>query len=208
MLGLPTETDEDVLGIAEIAKRIRYIYIKTTGRKDITINVSTSMFIPKPCSPFQWVEQISMDEMYRKQNLLKQELFKIKGVHYAYHAADLSVLEGIFARGDRSLSYAIESAYNNGCIFDGWSETFNMDGWDKALKENNVDIKKYTGLHEIDARLPWDFIDFGTTKEYFKEEYFKALRAETTKPCKYECNACGASRFGKCRLYKKKASND
>ena len=201
MLGLPTETDEDVLGIAEMVKKIKSIYMETTGRKDVSINVSTAMFIPKPVTPFQWVEQISEDEMYRRQDLLKAELFKIKGVHYAWHGADISVLEGVFARGDRKLSYVVESAYKKGCYFDGWAERFSREKWFEALRENGVKIEDYTGKRDLNASLPWDFIDFGVTKKYMLKEYEKALRGETTEPCKYACNGCGAKRFGECRMY-------
>lgn len=202
MLGLPTETDEDVLGIAETARLIKKTFIETTGRKNIIMNISTAMFIPKPATPFQWAEQISEEEMYRKQNLLKKELFAIKGVHYAWHGADISVLEGLFARGDRKLSRVIETAYYNGCRFDGWSEHFRYDKWLEAIKENGIDIAAYTGARKTDEILSWDFIDFGVTKKYFLSEWEKALREEVTLPCKHNCNGCGASRLSKCRFYK------
>lgn len=201
MMGLPTETDEDVLGIADTVRLIKKTYIETTGRKNIILNVSTSMFIPKPATPFQWAEQISGEEMYRRQNLLKKELFSIKGVHYAWHGADISVLEGIFARGDRRLSYVIEDAYNNGCFFDGWSEYFKYDVWTNALANNGVNTTDYTGEKGEDEILPWDFIDFGVTKKYLLKEWKKALAGETTPPCKHDCNGCGASRLAKCRFY-------
>lgn len=201
MLGLPTETDEDVLGIAEMVRKIKKIYTETTGKKDISINVSTAMYIPKPVTPFQWVEQISEEEMYRRQNLLKAELFTIKGVHYAWHGADISVLEGVFARGDRKLSYVVESAYKKGCYFDGWAERFDRQKWFDALEENGVKVEDYTGKRDIDKPLPWDFIDFGVTKKYMLNEYEKALRGETTEPCKYNCNGCGARKMGACHMY-------
>lgn len=199
MLGLPTETDEDVMGIVEIVKRIRNIYRTTTQRKDIFINVSTAMFIPKPCTPFQWAEQISEEEMFRKQKMLKKELFTIKGVHYSWHGATDSVMEGIFARGDRRLSHVIESAYNKGCYFDSWSERFLPDKWKEALQENNVDGYTYTRAREITEDLPWDFIDYGVTKKYFMSEYELALKGITTNMCKQQCNGCGALALGKCR---------
>lgn len=206
MLGLPTETDEDILGIAEVVRLIKRIYIETTGRKNITINVSTAMFIPKPATPFQWAEQISEEEMCRRQNLLKKELFAIKGVHYAWHGADISVLEGVFARGDRKLSYAIETAYKNGCYFDGWSEFFSYEKWLGALKENGINLSDYTGGRDTNKALPWDFIDFGVTKNYFLKEWDKALKGEITPPCKRNCNACGASKLNKCRFYTKESA--
>ena len=201
MMGLPTETDEDVLGIAETVRLIKKTYIETTGRKNIILNVSTAMFIPKPATPFQWAEQISGEEMYRRQNLLKKELFQIKGVHYAWHGADISVLEGVFARGDRRLSYVIEDAYKAGCYFDGWSEHFKYNEWVKALEKNGVNISDYTGEKDVTEVLPWDFIDYGVSKKYLLKEWQKALLGQITPPCKYNCNGCGASRLGKCRLY-------
>lgn len=200
MLGLPTETDEDIAGIIEIVNRVRNLYIATTHRRDILINVSTAMFIPKPCTPFQWVGQISEDEMYRRQNLLKKDLYTIKGVHYSWHGARDSVMEGIFARGDRKLSYVLETAYGKGCYFDSWSEYFNYDKWKEALAENNIDINEYVGEKDINKPLAWDFIDYGVSKEYFVKEYKLGLQGITTNPCKNKCNGCGASKLAKCRM--------
>lgn len=199
MLGLPTETDEDVMGIVDIVKKVRSIYMSVTKRKDIFVNVSTAMFIPKPCTPFQWSAQISEEEMFRKQNMLKAELFYIKGVHYSWHGATDSVIEGIFARGDRKLSYVIESAYAKGCFFDSWSEQFKRDKWKEALQENNVEITAYTRERSLDEPLPWDFIDYGVDKEYFVKEYKLSKQGITTKMCKESCNACGANKLYKCR---------
>ncbi len=201
MMGLPTETDEDVLGIAETVRLIRKTFMEVTGKKNIFINVSTAMFIPKPATPFQWAEQISGEEMYRRQNLLKKELFSIKGVHYSWHGADMSVLEGLFARGDRKLSYVIESAYKKGCFFDSWTEKFDINKWNEAIEENGINVSDYTGLHDENKPLPWDFIDFGVSKDYFLKEWRKALKGETTPPCKHKCNGCGASKLGECRFY-------
>jgi radical SAM family uncharacterized protein len=204
MLGLPTETDEDVMGIIDIVKRVRSIYMSTTKRRDIFVNVSTAMFIPKPCTPFQWVEQISEEEMFRKQNMLKKELFYIKGVHYSWHGATDAVLEGVFARGGRCLSYVIESAYKLGCYFDAWSEQFKPDKWKEALLENNVEVTTFTRARDLDETLEWDFIDYGVSTEFLKTEYQNALKEITTEPCKYDCKACGALRLGKCRTLEKK----
>lgn len=211
MLGLPTETDEDVLGIAEIVRKIKSIYFEVRKNKQLVINVSTAMFIPKPLTPFQWAEQISMEEMLRKQVLLRNELKKIKNVNYSWHGAEVTVLEGMFARGDRRLSRVVESAYKNGCYFDGWSEHFNNDGWQAALQENSIDPRDYVRARGLDEPFPWDFIDFGVTKDYLKKEYLKALEEKTTPPCKHNCNGCGASALGKCRMYltkKESGSND
>ncbi len=203
MSGLPTETDEDILGIAETVRKIRWLYIQTTGRKDISINVSVSVFIPKPVTPFQWAAQIDMDEMHRRQEMLKKELYPIRGVHYSWHGAEMSVLEGIFARGGRDLSAVLVCAYKKGCYLDGWTEYFDEKKWFAALEECHVDVKKLTGARAENEPLAWDFIDFGVTKEYLQKEYKKALLGETTEPCKHRCNGCGAARMGKCRQYKK-----
>lgn len=201
MLGLPTETDEDVMGIVDIVRKIRKLYMEVTRRRDININVSTAMFIPKPLTPFQWAEQISSEEMYRKQNMLKKEFYAIKGVRYSWHGAEISVLEGIFARGDRKLSYLIEKAYSLGCYFDSWSEKFDREKWQNAIESCQVDVKAYTGERAVDSVLSWDFIDFGVSKKYLLAEYNKALKGETTPPCKENCNGCGASNSTKCRQY-------
>ncbi len=201
MLGLPTETDKDVLAIADIVKRIKQIYNEVTRRKDLNINISTAMFIPKPVTPFQWAAQISSEEMYRKQNMLKKELFPIKGVHYSWHGAEISVLEGIFARGDRELSALVEEAYKSGCYFDAWTEKFDRIKWFDAIKKCGVDIEKYTGSRDKEEILAWDFIDFGVTKSYLLAEYDKALLGKTTNPCKDSCNGCGANKNTPCRQF-------
>lgn len=201
MLGLPTETDEDVLGIAEIAGRVRKIYFEVKKDRQLTINISTAMFIPKPVTPFQWAEQISIDEMLRKQVLLRNELKKYKGVNYSWHGAETTLLEGVFARGGAELSRLIVSAYGNGCKFDGWSEHFNYPAWQKSLEENGISTADYTRARGLDEVFPWDFINFGVKKEYLKSEYLKSLKGETTQSCKYKCNGCGANESGKCRQF-------
>jgi radical SAM family uncharacterized protein len=180
MLGLPTETDGDIEAIAAVVERIRRLYIETTGRRDLSVGVSTSMFIPKPVTPFQWAEQIPQEEMERRVRLLKSAFYPMKGVRYSYHGSETSVLEGLLARGDTALSHVVEAAYRNGCSFDSWSERFNSEGWKKAVGECGTDIKKYTGRREENDALPWDFIDFGVKKEYLFAEYKKALAGATT----------------------------
>lgn len=207
MLGLPTETEEDVLGIAEIVARIRNIYFEVKKKRNLKITVSTAMFIPKPLTPFQWVAQISIEEMLRKQCLLRNELRKYKGVRYNWHGAEISTLEGVFARGGRELSYLIESAYNNGSKFDGWSEIFNYDAWLNALEQSNININNCIRQREIDEVLPWDFIDFGVKKEYLLKEYNRALEGKVTPSCKYICQGCGVSNLQKCRRFKGKAND-
>lgn len=202
MMGLPTETDEDILGIAEIVRRIQDIYFEVVKKRNLIINVSTALFIPKPLTPFQWVKQIDEEEMNRRVRLLRNQLQKYKGVKYHWHSPQESILEGIFARGDRKLSYTIEKAYEKGCYFDGWSEYYKNDKWLEALKETNTDTNDYIRERTIEENLPWDFIDFGVSKEYLKKEYEKAKKEQTTNPCKYKCNNCGANKLGSCRQYK------
>jgi len=192
MLGLPTETDEDILGIVTIVEKIRRLYIEIARRKDLNITVSTSMFIPKPATPFQWAAQISEAEMDRRVNILKRAFYPMKGIKYAYHGSDTSVLEGMLARGDKKLSYVIEKAYENGAFFDSWSEGFKPDAWKKALKDCGVAVEDYTRGISENEELPWDFIEFPTAKKYFLREYKKALSGETTPSCKGECQGCGA----------------
>lgn len=203
MLGLPTETKEDQEAIAELANKIaaRYYEIpkdKRNGKCQITI--STSFFVPKPFTPFQWAK------MYPKEHYLScaktvndavKNQLNHKSLKYNWHEADVTVLEGILARGDRRLGGAILAAYENGCIFDAWSDYFDNEKWMDAFLKTGVDPDFYTlrerPLNEI---LPWDFIDAGVTKEFLKREYENALEEKVTKNCSEKCSGCGAGRFG------------
>ena len=198
MLGLPTETDEDVLGIAKTVEKIRSIYFETCHNRSLHITVSTAIFIPKPLTPFQWERQISMEEMNHKVGLLITEFKKMKGVHYNWHGADTSVLEAVFARGDKKLAPVIKRAYELGAKFDGWGELFNYGIWQQAFADCKIDMSDYTREFGEDEVLPWDFVNAGVTKKYFLTERHKAYKAETTKGCKSGCNACGASLLGEC----------
>lgn len=191
MIGLPTETDEDIKGIAEIAKKARDLYKQFGNRKkELKITVSTSVFIPKPCTPFQWEAQISRERMLEVQGML-QGLLKMKNVKYNWHDATTSVIEAVMSRGDRRISYAIETAYKNGCRLEGWSEMFNYECWINALETNGIDINKYTGSFPEDYIFPYDHLDMGIDKNYLLSEKFKAYQAETTKDCRKGCNNCG-----------------
>lgn len=200
MIGLPTETEEDILGITLIAKKIKEIYKAVTRRNDITINVSSSVFVPKPVTPFQWYGQISMDEMREKHKFLRNELKKIKGINYSWSDERISFLEALFARGDRSLSKLIEKAYYNGAKFDSWNELFNFDAWNNAIEFLKIDTIKYTGEQKIDEYLPWDFINFGVSNRYLKDEYQKSLLGIVSLGCKDACRGCGANSLGKCSI--------
>ena len=202
MLGLPTETTEDQEAIAELANEIavRYYDIpkdKRNGKCQITI--STSFFVPKPFTPFQWAC------MYPKEHYLecaktvneavKNQLNK-KSIRYNWHEADVTVLEGILARGDRRLGKAIWRAYEKGCLFDAWSDFYDHQKWMEAFAETGIDPDFYTlrerSLNEI---LPWDFIDAGVTKAFLKREYQNALEGKVTLNCRMQCNGCGAGKY-------------
>ncbi len=198
MIGLPTETDEDVIGIAELAQKVLGVYFdipKEERAKNINITVSTSSFVPKPFTAFQWMAQNNRDELIRKQNLLKTSI-KSKRIRYNWHDNKTSYLEGIFARGDRRLSKVIIKAVEKGCKFDGWDEHFKFDMWLEAFKECGIDPDFYN-LRErsYDEVLPWEHIDIGVTKNFFMRENEKAKKAETTPQCREKCSGCGVSRW-------------
>lgn len=194
MIGLPTETTDDLDGISEIAnlgtftfKQVKPEYMK----KSVQVTVSTSCFVPKPFTPFQWMAQETVDGFYSKINHLKTKLLN-KKVVYNYHDPVTSVLEGVFARGDRRLSKVIETAYFKGCKFDGWAEFFKPKLWDEALKECGIDPDFYTSRERsFDEFLPWDIIDAGINKQYLISEYQKALNADSTADCRDGCTGCG-----------------
>ena len=200
MLGLPTETDEDIAGIAAICARLRELYYKTRGKRGPNISVSCAVFIPKPCTPFQWEAQISFSEMLRKQNYLRGLLRRIKGVTFSWHGAESSVLEAALARGDRRLSYVIERAYALGAKFDSWSEKFDWEAWQRAFADEGIDMEEYTGEWDTAAELPWDFIDTGVTKRYLLAQRKLAYEGVTTRSCREGCNGCGANKLGRCTI--------
>lgn len=198
MIGLPTETDEDVSGISELAQSVLEVYFETPKEeraKNINITVSTSSFVPKPFTAFQWEAQNSRDELIAKQDLLKSSI-KSRKIRYNWHDNKTSYLEGVFARGDRRLSSVIYQAVKNGCKFDGWGEYFDFSKWEEAFKTCGIDPDFYN-LRErsYDEILPWDFIDIGVTKEFLKKENEKAKLAKTTENCREKCAGCGAKKF-------------
>ncbi|MDE6302825.1 MAG: TIGR03960 family B12-binding radical SAM protein [Clostridia bacterium] len=200
MMGLPTETDEDIAGIAEICKRLKGLYYLKRRKRGLSISVSCAVFIPKPCTPFQWEEQISMDEMLRRQNYLRGLLREIKGVSFSWHGAETSVLEAALARGDRRQSALIEAAYRRGAKFDAWTEQFKWDVWQSAFEDCGLTVEEYIRRREITEPLPWDFIDTGVSKKYLLKEREMGYAGITTKNCREGCNACGANRFGRCTV--------
>ncbi len=200
MLGLPTETDEDILGIAEICKRLRNLYIQIRHKRNLTISVSCAVFIPKPSTPFQWEGQISLEEMLRRQGLLRRALKEIKGVTFSWHGAETSVLEVALARGDKRLAPVVARAYELGAMFDSWTEYFKWDIWVQAFKDCGVDMQEYVGEISEDKTLPWDFIDIGVSKKYLLGQRHLAYQGITTKNCREGCNGCGANKLGRCTI--------
>lgn len=191
MMGLPTETDEDILGIADLAQKVVNLYKKIQNRRDVKVTVSVSCFVPKPFTPFQWCEQISIEEFQRRQQLLKNAIHD-KAITYNYHNAKLSVLEGIIARGDRRISKVIETAWKNGAKFDGWSDLFKFEIWQDAFKTCNIDGKIFTSEKNIYENLAWDHTSPGVRKNFLIEEFEKSKLAETTCDCRRtSCTGCG-----------------
>ncbi len=199
MIGLPTETEADVVGISELAQKVLEVYFETPKEeraKNINITVSTSSFVPKPFTAFQWAAQNSRQELIEKQDLLKSSI-KSRKIRYNWHDNKTSYLEGVFARGDRRLSKVIEEAVKLGCKFDGWGEFFDFEKWEQAFEIAGINPDFYNMRERsYDEILPWDFIDIGVTKEFLKSENEKAKMAETTKNCREKCAGCGAAKFG------------
>ncbi|MDR3292766.1 MAG: TIGR03960 family B12-binding radical SAM protein [Clostridiales bacterium] len=192
MIGLPTETDDDILGIVETVKNIRALYREIKHDNSLTVTVSTSVFIPKPLTPFERERMITEEEAVAKQTLLKNAFRPMKGVTYSYHDAKSSRLECVMARGGRELGRVILNAYRTGCFFDAWSERFDAKKWTEAFTASGLDLNSYLNEIPKDAPLPWDFIDFSIRRDYLKNEREKAYRGETTDGCFEDCNKCGA----------------
>ena len=195
MLGLPTETDEDVLGIAELVYKVIQTWkaCATNKKRGLRVHVATAYFVPKPHTPFQWEKQITPEEYLRRCRLLKSHFYS-KSIEYDYHAPDLSRLEAVFARGDRRLGPVIEAAVQKGARLDGWDEYFNYSKWFDAFRECGVDPDFYTvrGYGE-EERLPWDTIDVGVTKKFLRLERKRAYESKVTPDCRQGCAGCGAS---------------
>ncbi len=199
MIGLPTETQEDLDGIVDLARRIMDISRKkNNGRFQVTVSVSK--FVPKPFTPFMWCAQDTVEMFDQKHFYLKDQLRKIKGVTYRYHDSFTSHLETIMARGDRRIGSVLYAAWEKGCRFDAWTEYFRADLWKNILEEHHIG-PDHPSLGEIsvDAPLPWDMIDCGVTKAYFQEEYERSLASAVTPDCRYGCNDCGINAHVPCR---------
>ncbi|HQA96836.1 MAG TPA: TIGR03960 family B12-binding radical SAM protein, partial [Clostridia bacterium] len=198
MIGLPTETDEDLLGIADLAKKVVACYFalpREKRAKGLKVVVSASTFVPKPFTPFQWAAQDRLEEIRRKQGLLRNAL-NIRGVTFNWHDPETSFLEACFARGGRELSPVLLRAYELGCRLDGWSEHFNFQAWLQAFSDAGVDPAFIAHrAREKDERFPWDFVDIGVTRGYLWLENERALRGQTTPDCREGCGHCGLRRF-------------
>ncbi len=203
MLGLPTETEEDMKAIAHLADKVarRYYEIPKDQRNGkCQIVASTSFFIPKPFTPFQWATMLNKEDYIAKANVVNHEMkaqLNHKSLKYNWHEADATVLEGVFARGDRRVSKALLEAYKLGCIYDSWGEHFRYDLWMQAFENTGVDIAFYNlRERDLDEVLPWDFINIGVSKEFLKREWKNALEEKVTPNCRMQCAGCGAASFG------------
>ncbi len=198
MIGLPTETDDDVEGINKLSQKVVNEYYNNPNKpkgRGVSVSAGVSSFVPKPCTPFQWAPMDTKEELHRKQKLLL-ETCTTKKITFRFHNTDLTFLEGVFARGDRRLGDVIEAAYKNGCTFDSWDDKFNKDGWDKAFEECNIDTTFYTSRpRSYDEILPWDHINSGILKSFLIKENEKAKNAETTKHCRQQCAGCGSNKL-------------
>jgi len=198
MIGLPTETYEDIDGIVELAFAIVDEYYKIPKEKrtkGLNVTVSASNFVPKPFTPFQWEAQDTTETLIEKQKYLKEKL-KNRNITFNWHDAKLSLLEAIFSRGDRSLGDVLIKAREKGCKFDGWNEYFNYETWMEAFKDVGVDPNFYANRkRNLDEILPWKAIDIGVSESFFKKELEKALKGENTPNCRQNCAGCGAASF-------------
>lgn len=194
MVGLPTETDDDLQAIVDLVNNLRKI--KTKGKRHGKINVSVTTFIPKPHTPFQWASQISLTESRERIDWLRNNL-KMPGVHFKWQNPEVSILEGLWARGDRRLSRLLIAAYKRGCRFDSWSDKFRFRLWKEALAAEGTDIDFYTvRIRDMKEPLPWDCVDIKVSKSFLKQEWEKGLNEEHTPDCRRgNCNACGVCNF-------------
>lgn len=198
MFGLPTETFEDLDGIADLASKVVRKYFETPKNvraKGLRVNCSASCFVPKPFTPFQWEPQDTIEQFEEKQKHLCH-IMHIKGVEFNWHEPQVSFLEAVFARGDRRTADALEAAWRLGCRFDGWTDQFRFDKWMEAFEQTGVDPTFYANRRrEKDELLPWAFIDAGVTQQYLWREYERAVQAQTTPDCRKGCQGCGLKRF-------------
>ena len=204
MLGLPGEEVEDMEGIADLSEKIAELYYEEIPKEErhgkVSIVASTSFFVPKPFTPFQWASMNNKEQFLSKARIVNtkmKSLLNHKSIRYNWHEADVSVLEGLLARGDRKISKVIYDAYKGGALYDSWSDSFDNNIWEKAIADNNVDMNFYISRErDLDEILPWDFIDIGVTKQFLKKEWERAKQELVTPNCRTKCAGCGAARFG------------
>lgn len=203
MLGLPTETEDDMKGIAHLAQKIAETYYEVVPKEQrkgkVQINVSTSFFVPKPFTPFQWAPMYTEQDFVEKAKVVKNEVraqLNQRSIRYNWHEPDVTALEGFLARGDRRCADVILKAYEKGALYDAWTENFDYDIWKEAMAECGVDMTFYTlrerSLNEI---LPWDFIDTGVSRRFLEREWQRAKEGVVTENCRQKCSACGAMKF-------------
>ena len=203
MLGLPTETLEDREGIALLAEKVAETFYDEIPKEErhgkVQVLASSSFFVPKPFTPFQWAAMCTREEFLQRAYSVKdkfKEMKNKKSLKYTYHDADVTVLEGVLARGDRKVAAVIERAYEKGALYDSWTEHFQNQIWMDAFEECGVEIDFYTTRErELDELFPWDFIDTGVTREFLKREWEKAMKGQVTPNCRQQCSGCGARSF-------------
>ena len=202
MLGLPTETEEDMEAIAVLADKVarRYYEIPKDQRNGkCQITASSSFFIPKPFTPFQWAPMLNHEDYIERAAIVKHAFLNQlnkKSLRYNWHDAEVSVLEGVFARGDRKIASVIEEAYRMGCIYDSWSEQFDNDKWMQAFDNTSIEIGFYNLRERAEEEVfPWDFIDIGVTKKFLRREWDRAMKGEVTPNCRMQCSGCGVAKW-------------
>ena len=204
MLGQPTETVEDMEGIALLSEKIAETYYdeipKDQRHGKVQVVASSSFFVPKPFTPFQWARMCTKEEFLERANIVRgkfREMKNFKSLKYNWHEAELTVLEGVLARGDRRVGAVIEEAYRKGAIYDSWSEFFKNEVWMEAFKTCGVDIDFYTTRERsLDELFPWDFIDIGVSRKFLRREWERAMKETVTPNCRMQCSGCGAAKFG------------
>lgn len=198
MMGLPTETMEDIEGIANLGMQVIHAFYKNPNRQKgtgVQVNISCASFIPKPFTPFQWESEDNMESLKAKQKHLLESI-PTKKIKVSFHETPTSLIEGVLARGDRRLNAVILDAYKNGCTFDSWDDRFNFDGWMNAFEKNNIDPHFYTQRQrDFSELLPWDHLDYGVSRKFLEKENIKAHENTTTPHCRIKCSGCGANRL-------------
>jgi len=196
MMGLPTETDEDIVGIAETAQRVIDLFYSIPDRPkgSPSVSISVATFVPKPFTPFEFDPQISRSEIERRQKLLTDSI-KSKKIKASWHDPDISILEEVLAKGDRRISKAMYEAWKNGCKFDSWGETYDFSKWQAAFDKCGIDVSFYANRERAyDEVFPWDHLDYYVTKEFLARENKKAKQNLTTKNCRQQCSGCGVNK--------------